>query len=75
MMCTVIYQDHASWFSSTIQVNYSTKETHIWLPWHIILILGIATHIICTKLFRNQFGVHYQKYGQNKSIMPVYRKR
>ena len=27
-------------------INYSTKETHIWLPWHIILILGIATHII-----------------------------
>ena len=27
-------------------VNYSTKETHIWLPWHIISILGIATHII-----------------------------
>ena len=25
-------------------INYSTKETHIWLPWHIILILGIATH-------------------------------
>ena len=28
-----------------------------------------------TKLFRDQFGVHYQKYGQNKAIMPVYRKR
>ena len=27
-------------------INYSTKETHIWLPWHIISILGIATHII-----------------------------
>ena len=27
-----------------LNVNYSTKETHIWLPWHIILILGIATH-------------------------------
>ena len=26
-------------------LNYSTKETHIWLPWHIISILGIATHI------------------------------
>ena len=26
-------------------INYSTKETHIWLPWHTISILGIATHI------------------------------
>ena len=27
-------------------VNYSTKETHIWLPWHSISILGITTQII-----------------------------
>ena len=30
--------------------------------------------LIGTKLFRDQFGVHYHKYGQNKAIMPVYRK-
>ena len=29
-----------------IYINYSTKETHIWLPLHIISIFGIATHII-----------------------------
>ena len=32
------------WFHTFI--NYSTKETHIWLPWHIISILGNTTNII-----------------------------
>ena len=29
-----------------VYMYYSTKETYIWLPWHIISISGIATHII-----------------------------
>ena len=33
-------------FLDIYELNYSTKETHIWLPWHIISILGIITHII-----------------------------
>ena len=43
-------------------INYSTKETHIWLPWHIILILGIATH---NYLVPNCFAINLEYITRN----------